>query len=70
MTFGQPWAWIGLLAIVLPVAAHLLARRPARRQVFPHLRFLPVAAIKPVRRDRLADAALLTIRCAIGGAPL
>jgi hypothetical protein len=65
MTFRQPWAWIGLLAILLPVAAHLLARRPARRQAFPHLRFLPAAAIKPVRRDRLADPALLTLRGAI-----
>ena len=65
MIFGNPWAWLGLLALAAPIAAHLLARRPARRQPFPHLRFLPAAAIRPVRRDRLADVALLALRCAI-----
>ena len=65
MMFQNPWAWLGLLALAGPIVAHLLARRPARRQPFPHLRFLPAAALKPVRRDRLADIALLLVRSAV-----
>jgi hypothetical protein len=62
MIFQNPWAWLGLLAIAAPVVAHLLARRPARRQLFPDLRFLPAAAHKPIRRDRLTDLWLLLLR--------
>ena len=65
MTFLQPWAWIGLVAVVGPVVAHLLARRSARRLPFPTVRFLPPAIQTPVSRDRLTDMALLAIRCLV-----
>ena len=65
MIFQNPWAWLGLLGIAVPIAAHLLSRRPAHRQLFPHLRFLPAATLKPIRRDRVTDVALLVLRCAI-----
>jgi hypothetical protein len=35
MILQNPWAWFGLLAIALPIAAHLLSRRPAHRQTVP-----------------------------------
>ena len=65
MTFLQPWAWIGLVAVAIPIAAHLLARRPARRVLFPAVHFLPGGLQKPVSRDRLTDLALLVVRCSV-----
>jgi len=67
MTLLEPWALLGLVAIALPIAAHLLARRPPRRLRFPNLRFLPPTVAMPVRRDRLADLVLLALRAAILG---
>jgi hypothetical protein len=61
----NPWALIGLAAIAAPIAVHLLARRQAKRQPFPTLRFVPLARLAPVRRDRLTDLGLLTLRCAV-----
>ena len=65
MIFQNPIAWLGLIAIALPVLAHLLARRPARREPFPTIRFLPAATLKPVRRGRPSDWALLMVRIGI-----
>ena len=65
MIFGNPWAWLGLVAMAGPIVAHLLARRPSRRQPFPTLRFVPSSALRPVRRGRISDAGLLAVRCAI-----
>jgi hypothetical protein len=65
MTFLQPWAWIGLVAIAGPILAHLLARRSARRVPFPTVRFLPPAIQTPVSRDRLTDIPLLGVRCLV-----
>ena len=65
MRFLNPIAWIGLAALVAPMIAHLLARRPARRQPFPTLRFVPTSALNPVRTDRLSDLGLLALRCAV-----
>jgi hypothetical protein len=65
MTFLNPVAWIGLVAIAAPMLIHLLGRRPARRQKFPTLRFLPGAPHVPVRRGRLHDLLLLLVRAGI-----
>ena len=65
MILLNPWAWLGLAALAAPIAAHLLARRQATRQLFPTLRFLPRSRVAPVRRDRLTDLALLALRCAV-----
>ena len=65
MTFLQPWAWIGLVAVAGPIVAHLLARRSARRLPFPTVRFLPAAIQTPVSRDRLTDITLLVVRCLV-----
>jgi hypothetical protein len=65
MTFLQPWAWIGLVAVAAPIVAHLLARRSARRLPFPTVRFLPAAIQTPISRDRLTDIGLLVVRCLV-----
>src|SRR5262249_37655701 len=67
MRFLNPIAWLGLVALAAPVIAHLFARRPARVQPFPTLRFLPASALRPVRRDRLSDLPLLSLRCLLIG---
>ena len=65
MTFLQPWAWIGLIAVAAPIAAHLLARRSARRLPFPTVRFLPAPIQTPISRHRLTDILLLVVLCLI-----
>lgn len=64
MTWLNPWAWAGLVAIALPVLIHLLGRQPARRQRFPTLRFIGESRPLPTRRSRLHDLLLLGLRCA------
>jgi hypothetical protein len=63
--FRNPWAWLGLASIAVPILVHLLARRPARRISFPTLRFLPPTRLAPIRRGRLADVVLLLVRCGV-----
>ena len=65
MTFLQPWAWVGLVAVAAPIVAHMLARRSARRLPFPTVRFLPAAIQTPISRHRMTDIALLVVRCLI-----
>lgn len=63
--FGQPWAWLGLLGVAWPVAAHLLSRHQADRVAFPSLRFIEANALSAVRRHRISDRALLAVRALI-----
>src|SRR5581483_3543268 len=65
MTWLAPWAWVGALAVALPIAIHLLARGPARVHRFPTLRFLSASQLLPTRRTRVHDPLLLLVRCAI-----
>jgi hypothetical protein len=65
MTWLNPWAWIGLAAIAVPILVHLLARRQSRPVPFPTLRFLGPPRAMLARRDRLTDLALLVVRTAI-----
>ena len=65
MIWQAPWAWLGLAALVIPVAVHLLTRRQARRVAFPTLRFLVASESSSIRRHRLTDLALLAVRAAV-----
>jgi aerotolerance regulator-like protein len=65
MIWQNPWAWLGLLTVALPVLIHLLARRSARVQPFPTLRFLDTSRLLPTRRTRLQDVLLLSLRVTI-----
>jgi hypothetical protein len=62
MTWLAPWAWLGLVALVVPLLVHLLSRHRARVQQFPTLRFLDAAVVTPTRRTRLNDLLLLAVR--------
>jgi len=65
MIWQNPWAWTGLLLLALPVLIHLLGRRSARIQPFPTLRFLSESRLQAVRRTKLTDVLLLSVRGAI-----
>jgi len=58
-------AWLGLTAVAVPVAVHLLAHRRAERIPFPTLRFLRPTRLAAIRRRALEDVALLAVRSAI-----
>ena len=65
MTWLNPAAFIGLLALSVPIFVHLFGRRIARRQLFPSLRLLLDSRPTPVTRSRPSDLLLLFIRCAV-----
>ena len=65
MIWQSPWAWLGLLALAVPVLIHLLGRRSARVQRFPTLRFIEATPPVATRRTRLTDIPLLLVRMAI-----
>ncbi len=62
MTWRNPWAWLGLATLVLPVLVHLFSRREPRVEPFPSLRFVPASPLRPTPRTRLADPWLLALR--------
>lgn len=65
MIWQNPWAWLGLSAIALPILIHLLGRDRAPRYSFPTLRFIELAELPPTRRTRIHDLLLLATRAAI-----
>jgi hypothetical protein len=65
MTWLAPWAFLGLLAVAVPIAIHLITRRRTRVQRFPTLRFIAASRVLPVRALRPSDPLLLALRCAI-----
>jgi len=65
MIWQNPWAWLGLLTLAVPILVHLLARQRAPRQPFPSLRFLPDARLLTARRARPTDLLLLALRLLI-----
>ncbi len=65
MRWQNPWAWLGLAMLALPVLVHLFSRRPARVAAFPSLRFIDVSRLLPTRRLQLSDVPLLLVRMAI-----
>ncbi|MCL4845962.1 MAG: BatA domain-containing protein [Acidobacteria bacterium] len=65
MVWRFPLAWLGLLALALPLLAHLLSRRRAPVLAFPSLRFLSPRPLAAVRARRLSDTGLLALRSTI-----
>lgn len=65
MIWRNPWAWLGLAAIALPVLIHLLGRGHAKVRPFPSLRFLERSRLLPTRRTRIHDWPLLLVRAGI-----
>jgi aerotolerance regulator-like protein len=65
MTWLNPAAFIGLLALSVPIFVHLFGRRIAKRQRFPSLRLLLDSRATPVTRSRPSDLLLLVIRCGV-----
>lgn len=63
----QPWAWVGLTALLVPVVVHLLARQQHRRLLFPSLRFLHTTRLSAFRRWKITDWPLLVVRVLILG---
>lgn len=65
MIWLNPWAWLGVLGVALPIAIHLLGRGHARVVRFPTLRFLDASRLLPTKRSRIQDPLLLALRIAI-----
>jgi hypothetical protein len=65
MIWRNPLAWIGLGALLVPIAVHLLVRMHARPVPFPSLRFLQTSRLAAVRRRALSDWPLLVVRLGI-----
>jgi hypothetical protein len=68
MTWLNPWAWLGLASLAVPLVIHLLTRAQPTPQPFPTLRFLATAATTAVRRRAIRDRLVLAIRMAIAAA--
>lgn len=64
MIWLNPWAWLGLAAVAVPVLIHLLGRGPARVMRFPTLRFIQPSRLLPARRTRIHDVVVLAVRVA------
>ena len=65
MIWLNPAAWIGLVAVAVPILIHILVQRSAERLPFPSLRFLQQTRLASIRRHVLEDVTLLAIRAAI-----
>ena len=63
MSWLNPIAFMGLLALAVPILVHLFGRRVAKRQRFPSLRLLRDAKPTPATRSRPSDVLLLLLRC-------
>jgi hypothetical protein len=63
ITFTLPWMLLGIAAVALPIAAHLLSRRARQQIVFPTIRFLLQTAAAQSRLFRLRRLLLLLLRC-------
>src|SRR6185295_10633737 len=65
MTWLAPGAFIALALLAGPAIVHMLARRNARRVVFPATHFVRAAPAAAVRLRRPTDLGLLLLRLAI-----
>ncbi len=65
MSWLNPLAWFGLVAVAVPILVHLLAHRRAERIPFPTLRFIQPTRLAAIQRRALEDLALLAVRSAI-----
>jgi hypothetical protein len=65
MTWLNPVALLGLLALGVPILVHLFGRRVAKRQRFPSLRLLQLVSTTPTARSQPSDILLLLVRCGV-----
>ena len=62
MGFGLPWALAGLLAVGIPIIAHLLRRQKLPTQTLPTIAFLHRLHATRAARLRVVDMLLLILR--------
>jgi len=62
MGFGLPWALAGLVAVALPIIAHLLKRQKLPTQTLPTIAFLHKIHATRAARLRIVDLLLLVTR--------
>ncbi len=62
MGFGLPWALLGLVAVALPIIAHLLKRQKLPTQTLPTIAFLHRIHATRAARLRIVDLLLLLTR--------
>lgn len=62
MGFGLPWVLVGLVAVAIPVLAHLLRRQKLPRQTLPTIAFLQRIHATRAARLRVVDLLLLIAR--------
>jgi len=65
MSWTNPWAWLGLATLAVPVLIHLMTRHRARVQPFPTLRFVEASRRVPIRPAQPRDAWLMLLRVCI-----
>lgn len=65
MSFGAPSMLLALVAVVVPIAIHLINRRRAQRVRFPALEFLVRSNRKLARRLKLKQILLLAMRIGV-----
>jgi len=63
--FGLPWALAGLVAVAIPILAHLLRRQKLPQQTLPTIAFLHRIHATRAARLRFVDILLLAARVAI-----
>ncbi|MGB5696865.1 MAG: BatA domain-containing protein [Polyangiales bacterium] len=68
MGFGLPWALAGLIAVAVPLIAHLMRRQKLPRQTLPTIEFLHRIHATRATRLRVVDALLLIVRVLLVGA--
>jgi hypothetical protein len=62
MGFGLPWALAGLVAVAIPIIAHLLRRQKLPKQTLPTIAFLHRIQATRAARLRVVDMLLLVVR--------
>ncbi|MBW2160690.1 MAG: BatA domain-containing protein, partial [Deltaproteobacteria bacterium] len=62
MGFGLPWALAGLVAVAIPIIAHLLRRQKLPKQTLPTIAFLHRIHATRAARLRAVDLLLLVTR--------
>jgi hypothetical protein len=65
VVFLSPLVWLGALAVLLPIAIHLLTRATRTPVTFPTIRFLETTRLSATSRHRIQDWPLLLLRVAI-----
>ncbi len=65
VSWFTPSAWWGLLALVVPIAIHLLTKQQTRIVRFPTLRFIRTTRLTALRRRSINDWLLLSVRILI-----